>query len=41
MVMGWAAVVGLCMMDWAAVVRSTLGFRAGRLVVRLAVVVEG
>ena len=39
-VMGWAAVMGLWMMDWAAVARSTLGFRAG-LLMRLAVVVEG
>lgn len=40
-VMGSAAVIGLWMMDSATVVRAVLGFRAGWLVVRVAVVVDG
>ena len=38
---GSAAVIGLWMMDRATVVRAVLGFRAGWLVVRVAVVVDG
>ena len=40
-VMGSAAVIGLWMMDSATVVRAVLGFRAGWLVLRVAVVVDG